>query len=233
MKRTIIQKHPWIPRAAAAVCALALILAVCRVTVVYDAPPRSPDEEDGLADLSVAERYCAENWESRMLPAIEERAIDLPAFLGGVRGDLAALGAQHAARANETSPWSFCLKGRARVLEVENPDKVTKARLLLDVEPYDGQADVKVQISSVIKTNAVRDAVSFLKLDDFSNQVEFAELTKAFNARIQADLITKLDALPLVGKEIDLLGCVSIIDSADAAGEEILIVPIRLDAVGD
>jgi len=225
-----MRKQPWIPRAVIAVCAAALVLAVCRVTVVYDAQPLSGDEENALPELSVAERYCAENWDSTILLAIEERAIGLPAFLGGVRGDLTALGLQHAARANETSPWSFCLNGRARVLEIEEPDKVTKMRLLLDVEPYDGQMDVKVQFSSVIKTNAVRDAVGFLKLDDFANQVEFAELTKAFNARIQADLITRLDAAALVGQEIELLGCVSI---TGAAGEEILIVPVRLRVVGE
>jgi len=225
-----MKKHAWIPRAIIAVCALVLVLAVCRVTVVYDAPPPSSDEENDLLELSVAERYCAENWESLILFAIEERAIDLPTFLSGVHGDLTALGVQHAARANETSPWSFCLMGRARVLEIEEPDKITKTRLLLDVEPYDNQMDVKVQFSSVIKTNAVRDAVGFLKLDDFANQVEFAELTKAFNARIQTDLITKLDAASLVGQEIDLLGCVSI---TGATGEEILIVPVRLIVVGD
>jgi len=225
-----MKKHPWIPRAVGALCALALILAVCRITVVYDAPPRLPEEEGGTADLTVAERYCADNWNSKMLVVIEERAIDLPTFLSGVNGDLKALGTLHAARANETSPWSFCLNGHAKVLEIEEPDKATKTRLLLDVEPYDGQTDVKVQFSSVIKTNAVRDAVGFLKLDDFANQVEFAELTKAFNARIQADLITKLDKASLVGKTIDLMGCVSI---TGAAGEEILIVPVRLDVMED
>ena len=228
-----MKKHPWIPRGLLAVCALALILAVCRVTVVYDAPENPAategDRQTELLQLSVAERYCAENWESKILPSVEERAIDLPTFFGGVQGDLTALGTLHAARANETSPWSFCLKGRAMVLEVEEPDKATKMRLLLDIAPYDGQADVKVQISSVIKTNAVRDAVGFLKLDDFANQVEFAELTKAFNARIQADLITGLDAKSLVGKEIDLQGCVSV---TGAAGEEILIVPVTLSVVG-
>jgi len=225
-----MKKHPWIPRAVLAACALALILAVCRVTVVYDAPPHSAAGESGVADLSVAERFCAENWESKMLPAIEARAIDLSVFLSGVRSDLAALGAQYAERSNETSPWSFCLQGRAKVLDVEEPDRVTRTRLLLDVAPYDGQPDVKVQVSSVIRTNAVRDAVGFLRLDDFANQVEFAELTTAFNARIQADLIQGLDVMSLVGREIDLLGCVSV---TGAAGEEILIVPIRLDVVGD
>ena len=228
-----MKKHPWIPRAAVIVCALALIGAVCRVTVVYDAPANPAAAESGaqadLSQLSVAERYCAENWESKMLPAIRDRAIDLAVFMEGVRGDLAAVGAEYAERSNETSPWSFCLKGRARVLGVEEPAKVTKTRLLLDVAPYDGQADVKVQFSSVIKTNALRDAVGFLKLDDFANQVEFAELTKAFNARVQADLIAETDAESLVGKEIELDGCVSV---TGAAGEEILIVPVRLSVVG-
>ena len=165
-----------------------------------------------------------------MLPAIEGRAIDLPAFAEGIHGDLTALGTLHAERANETSPWSFCLKGRAHVLALEEPEKATKTRLLLDVAPYDGKADMKVQFSSVIKTNAVRDSVGFLKLDDFANQVEFAELTKAFNARIQADLITQTNAGALVGAEIELLGCVSV---TGAPEEEILIVPVRLSSLED
>jgi predicted lipoprotein len=204
---------------------------MCRVTVVRDAPLSAAADDSAAVDLSglsVAERYCAENWELRMLPAIEERATRLDAFIEGVRSDLAALGAQYAERSNETSPWSFCLKGRAVVLDVEEPDKVTKTRLLLDIAPYDGQQDLKVQVSSVIKTNAVRDAVGFLKLDDFANQVEFAELTKAFNARIQADLVAGLDAAALIGAEIELLGCVSITNASD----EILIVPVRLGAAG-
>jgi predicted lipoprotein len=224
-----MKKHPWIFRVLLAACALTLALAVCRVTVVYDAVP-PPVEAGGEAavELTIAERYCADNWESKILPVVEERAIDLYTFVEGLRGDLPALGAAHAARANETSAWSFCLDGRAKVLEVENAEAVTKKRLVLDVAPYDGQADLKAQISSVIKTNAVRDAVGFLKLDDFANQVEFAELTKAFNARLQADLIKGLDAAALVGKEIEVLGCVSV---TGKAGEEVLVVPIRIDVV--
>ncbi len=227
------KKRTWILRGSIAACAAIALLAVCRVTVVYDPQPQAVNgaggEQAAAGQLTVAEQYCADNWDSKMLPTIAERAVALPAFVAGLRGDLAALGAEHAARANETSPWSFCLTGRAKVLAVENPEQITKKRLLLDVEPYDGQADVKVQISSVIKTNAVRDAVGFLKLDDFANQVEFAELTKAFNAKLQASLIKSLDAEALVGKEIELTGCVSV---TGAEKEEVLIVPVQLNAVG-
>ncbi len=225
-------KKRWILRAALTAGAVLLIALFCRVTVVPDAAPSVTTDAEGNvvanAELSVAEGYATDNWEAKILAAIDERAIDPAAFAEGTQSDLAALGAAHAARANETSPWSFCVKGRVKVLGVEDADKKTKTRLLVDVQPYDGQPDMKVQISTVIKTNAIRDAVGFLKLDDFANQVEFAELTKAFNARVQRDVLHGLDAQALVGKEIELTGCVSI----SKPDEEALIVPIRLGEAG-
>ena len=221
MKKTGWAK--WIGIAAAIV----LIAAFCCVTVVPDAAPASSGEA-AAAQLTVAQQYCEDNWGSRILPAIDERAIAPEVLAQGIAGDLDALGAKHAARANETSPWSFCIKGTAKVVGVEEPDSKTKVRLLVDTAPYDGQSDLKVQISSVIKTNAVRDAVGFLKLDDFANQVEFAELTKAFNARIQKDVLAGPDAQALVDKEIALTGCVSLAK----AGEEALVVPVAIAPLG-
>ncbi len=223
-------KRPWILRASIAALALLLIACFCRVTVVYDKAPAAVTDARGnqtvAGELTVAEQYAQDNWTGKVLPAIDERAIEPQAFAAGLKGDFAAMGAEHAARANETSPYNFCIKGRAQVLGIENADSKTKTRLLIDAPPYDGQSDFKVQISTVIKTNAIRDAVGFLKLDDFENQVEFAELTKAFNARVQKDLIKGLDAQALVGKEVTLTGCVSVIKADD----EVLVVPVSIEA---
>ena len=207
---------------------VAFIALFCRVTVVPDAAPSTAVDDKGnlvaARQLSVPEAYAQNNWESRMLPAIDERAIEPASFVEGMKTDLAALGEKYATRANETSPWSFCLKGKVKVLGVENADSKTRTRLLVDVPPYDGEQDMKIQISTVIRTNAIRDAVGFLKLDDFTNQVEFAELTKVFNARVQKDVLQNLDAEALVGKEIELTGCVSV----GKRDEEVLVVPIRI-----
>ena len=218
----------WMLRASLAAVVVLLIGLFCRVTVVPDAaPPGIVDDEGNFVaaqTLSAPEAYARDNWESRILPAIDERAIDPAAFVAGMKADLAALGAKHAARANETSPWSFCLKGKVKVLGVENADSKTRTRLLVEAQPYDGEPDMKIQISTVIRTNAIRDGVGFLKLDDFTNQVEFAELTKAFNARVQKDVLQDLDAQALVGKEIELTGCVSV----GSQDNEVLVVPIRI-----
>lgn len=212
----------WIFRGALVVVLVAAILLVSRVTIVYDDP-------EGTDDLTFAERYTEENWESKMLPTIAERAVDIGTFITDIHQDLDAAGEATGYRTNQTSAWSFCLKGTAQVVGIENAEKASGTRLLLDVAPYDGVADCQLQVSTVIKTNAIRDGVAFLKLDDFENQVEFAELTKAFNARVRQDIIEPLDASELVGKEIELLGCVS---PAGIEAEDLLIIPVQLTVVG-
>ena len=211
---------------ASLLAVLALAAAFCRVTIIWDAPASAGAE----ANLTVAERYCLENWDSKMLPAILEKATDAGEILTAAKQDLSAAGLKYGTRENETSAWNFSVKGEAVVVNIENAEKASKIRLAIDLVPADGTADALIQWSSVIKTNAIRDSVGFLKLDDFANQVEFAELTKAFNARIQQDLITKTNATALKGKTISFTGCVALTKFAEAKDAEI--IPVQLQEVG-
>ena len=222
-----MKKKPtgWI-RWAALLAVLALAAAFCRVTIIWDAPASADTE----AFLSVAQRYCQDNWESKMLPAILERATDAGEILAAAKQDLSAAGLKFGTRENETSAWNFTVKGEAVVVNIESAEKASKIRLAIDLQPADGTADALIQWSTVIKTNAIRDSVGFLKLDDFANQVEFAELTKAFNARVQQDLITKTDATALKGKTISFTGCLALTKFAKAKDAEI--IPVKLSEVG-
>ena len=211
---------------ASLLAVLALAAAFCRVTIIWDAPASAGAE----ANLTVAERYCLENWDSKMLPAILEKATDAGEILTAAKQDLSAAGLKYGTRENETSAWNFSVKGEAVVVNIENAEKASKIRLAIDLVPADGTADALIQWSSVIKTNAIRDSVGFLKLDDFANQVEFAELTKAFNARIQQDLITKTNATALKGKTISFTGCLALTKFAEAKDSEI--IPVQLQEVG-
>ena len=211
---------------ASLLAVLALAVAFCRVTIIWDAPASAGAE----TNLTVAERYCLENWDSKMLPAILEKATDAGEILTAAKQDLSAAGLKYGTRENETSAWNFSVKGEAVVVNIENAEKASKIRLAIDLVPADGTADALIQWSSVIKTNAIRDSVGFLKLDDFANQVEFAELTKAFNARIQQDLITKTNATALKGKTISFTGCLALTKFAEAKDAEI--IPVQLQEVG-
>lgn len=212
----------WIVVAAA----LALIAAFCRVTIVWDAPASGADADN----LTVAQQYCLDNWDSKMLPTILEKATDTATILTAAKQDLSAAGQKYGTRENETSAWNFCVKGEGTVINIENAEKASKIRLAVDLQPEDGVADAMIQWSSVIKTNAIRDSVGFLKLDDFANQVEFAELTKAFNARVQQDLIKKTDATALKGKRVSFTGCVALTKMDQPSDAEI--IPVQLSEVG-
>lgn len=214
---------------------VALVALTCRVTFIPDEKPEASVNEAGetvvAEKLTAMERYSAEIWDEKIIPAIHERAVPIETFVANVTGDLNAAGEKYGNRANETSPWSFCVRGKAVVLEIENADKPNKTNLLLDVAPFDGQADCKMHFGKVFPSNtknAIRDGVGFLKLDDFANQVEFADLTTAFNNKIKEEIILRHAADEYLGRTVSFFGCVSL---QDAALDSLAIIPVELNAV--
>ena len=215
---------------------IVLIAFTCRVTVIPDEALQTTVNAEGqtvtIQKLSVAEQYCADHWDSKIVPTIKERAVDMALFVKDVETDLTASGLKYGNRANETSAWSFCVKGDVKVLDIENPEKPNKTLLILDLAPYDGQPDCKLFYGRVFSSNinhAIRDGVGFLHLDDFANQVEFADLTNAFNNKVKTDVIAKHEASDLKGKEFTFYGCISL---TDATYDHLVVVPVELTVAG-
>lgn len=214
---------------------IVLVALTCRVTIIPDEVPETMVNAAGetvtVEKLSVTEQYCVDNWDSKIIPAIHERAVDAPQFLQDVTVDLNAAGEKYGNRANETSAWSFCVKGEAKVVEIENADKPNKTNLLLDLPPYDGSVDMKLHFGKVFPSNiknAIRDGVGFLRLDDFANQVEFADLTTAFNNRVKNSIILEQNAQDFLNKTVSFYGCVSL---QDAKPDSLVIIPVGLKVV--
>lgn len=231
MKKQKKRIMPWIVLGLAAVFAA----CVCRVTVIPDEAPEMTINEAGetvvVEKLTVAQQYCIDNWESKIIPSIHERAVEFPEFLSDVASDLDAAGNKYGNRANETSPWSFCVKGEGRVIGLENADKPNKTVLLLDISPFDGIADIGVHYGKVFPSNiknAIRDGVGFLKLDNFANQVEFADLTTAFNTKVKDAVFSINGAEGLSGKLVSVYGCISL---QDVKPESLVVVPVELSVL--
>ncbi len=222
----------WIGLAAAA----AIVALTCRVTVIPDEVPETYVNASGeivvVEKLTVAEQYCVDHWDNKIMPAVKERAKDAAQLIADTTADLNAAGESYGNRANETSAWSFCVSGTAKVLGLENAEKATKTTLLLDLAPFDGQADCQLHYGTVFSSkikNAIRDGVGFLRLDDFANQVEFADLTTAFNNKVKKDILSRQTADELVGRDLSFYGCLSL---TAALPENYIIVPIELEITG-
>ena len=221
---------------AGVVALVTLVALTCRVTVIPDEAVQTTVNAAGetvvVEKLSRTEQYCLDNWDSKIVPTVKERSVPMVNFVQDVETDLNAAGEKYGNRANETSAWSFCVQGDAKVIDIENAEKPNKTLLILDLAPFDGKGDCKLFYGKVFSSNiknAIRDGVGFLRLDDFENQVEFADLTNAFNNKVKADVLSRYPAADLQGKELNFYGCLSL---TEATFDNLVVIPVTFTVAG-
>ena len=181
-------------------------------------------EEDRIAKEGFsAENYVNGIWESDFLPTLEENAVEIGQLLSEIDADEAAAIEQYGHRTS-SGPYSFMTRGEAQVLTVDRESRVGLAHL--DLQPFDGEADIYLAIGPVLRGNALRDAVGFIAFNDFTNQVEFAQVSDALKDRADAEVITPFAIDDHVGETIRFLGAFTFDDR-----EEIVIMPVRLEVV--
>ena len=95
--------------------------------------------------------------------------------------------------------------------------------MTLKINGYEGPVVVKMQIGSVYKGSAVRDCLSFIKYEDYTNQVEWAKVSQAIHEVVDKDIVKKLDLASIQGKTISFVGCFSV-----NGDKEILITPVEV-----
>jgi predicted lipoprotein len=70
----------------------------------------------------------------------------------------------------------------------------------------------------------LRDALPFICFNDFVNQLEFADVSKALHQRVMDEVISKTDLASAVGKTINFAGAFTLSDIS-----KIVITPVKLE----
>ncbi|MGT3180647.1 DUF2291 family protein [Yersinia enterocolitica] len=65
-----------------------------------------------------------------------------------------------------------------------------------------------LQLGPIVKGNAIRDASTFIRFEDFKNQVQYAQLSKALSKRALQD-VAKPDA-SWIGQQVEVLAAVTV-----------------------
>lgn len=81
---------------------------------------------------------------------------------------------------------------------------------------------IPLQLGPVVKGNAVRDSLTFVKFDQFRNQVQFAQFSKELNRRAVAELASP--DLSWVDQTVDLVAAITV-----ANGQVVSAVPLELE----
>ena len=162
-------------------------------------------------------------WSSQAIPELEKKAVDLPQFLTESNGDLKTLAGKYGRYSmGDKGELSYVVKGQGKVMEVNQEKKA--GFMTVKIDGYDGPVVIKLQIGSVYKGSAVRDSLSFIKYEDYKNQVDWAKVSQSIHDVINKDVIGKQDLTTITGKTVVFTGCFSV----GADQKEILITPVEL-----
>ena len=198
--------------------ALALLLLMASGCVPWTVRPI--EEPTTRKELTPA-AYVESIWSSKLLPRVMESAVDARVLLDAL-GPSADEATKRYGRREGGGPWYFTVKGSGRVVNVDTRSRT--GLMLVDVAPFDGRAEVSIQIGPVLRGTSLRDATGIVQFTDFVNQLQFADVANELNARV-------MQALP-VGVTDGRGRAVTFAGTAAGATEAPLIrelVPVRLE----
>ena len=156
------------------------------------------------------------------MPELTGKAVDLGEFLKEANGDLGSLADKYGKYSmGDSGELTYTVKGTGTVTEVQTEKKA--GYIAIKLEGYDGSEEIKIQVGSVIKGSSVRDALSFIKFGDYTNQEEYAAVSQSINDVIMEKVINPETASGLNGKTIEFTGCFTVKDDTT-----ILITPVVL-----
>ena len=120
-----------------------------------------------------------------------------------------------------TGSYSFMVNGEAEIISLNKESRVGTLELKLSKD-YDAQ--IFITIGPVIKKDSVRDAVKFIKFNDFVNQLDFAGVSRIIKTRVMNEIIGPLNLNNIVGKQINFEGAITF-----DRNDKIFITPTMLD----
>lgn len=206
------------------------MLSACKLfTVVKDS--KDKDSKQGVAfyfdDKSFdANKFIDSEWSSKVMPTMDKRSVEVSEVTKELKSNVENAGKKYGIRSGqEGNAWNFIVKGKGKVLAVNKQSK--NGTLDIDLEPYDGKADLKIQIGTVIKGTAIRDSLDFIKFDDYKNQMVFAEISNAIHKRINEEILSKVNFDNSKDKEVDFVGAFTF-ESLD----KIVVTPVKIEIAG-
>ncbi len=154
-------------------------------------------------------------WDSQIVPEITGEATDLATLLTESEGKPSSVADKYAVG---SSKKCFAVKGTGTVASVKDGNN---GALIVTLDGYSGDAEISIQVGPVYKGTTIRDSLSFLSAQDFTNQVEWAEISSSINAKVASSVVADLDTASAAGKKITFTGTFS--------GDTVTITPVQLE----
>jgi predicted lipoprotein len=181
-------------------------------------------------------------WDSQLIPAFNESAVDLPRILSEIepdsngtvhKDDLIAIAEQYGL-ITVGEAHVYMVQGTGEIISVNAESSLGTAEIKLD--GYEGPIKVMLYIGTRIPSDntSVRDAVGFISFGDFKEQTEYGKASTEINKRVLSTVLGDIVRENLVGKTISFKGAFTIrtFNLLNIDVSEIEIVPVEFE-LGD
>jgi predicted lipoprotein len=200
-----------------------LCLTACKPWTIR--PIDSREKKPGASAREFnADTYVDSLWQSKIVPLIIEKAVNLPALLTAFDTDIEAARKQFG-RGEADSPIHFFVKGQGRINHVERRSQ--NRAVSLDFPGYRGSTEVVIQVGPALRGTSIRDAVVFIQFNQFVNQLEFAEVGNKLNDRVLTSVVKDFDLTKAQGRQVSFYGVFTFGDRS-----KIVITPVKLELGG-
>jgi predicted lipoprotein len=200
-----------------------LTLTACKPWTIR--PIESKEQKPAAAAREFnADAYVDSIWESKLVPLVIEKAVDLSTLLSAFDADLEAARKQYSS-GDAGGTAHFIVKGEGRVSRVNASSQ--NRTVALSLPNYQGKAEVVLQVGPVFRGTALRDAIGFIQFNQFVNQLQFADVGNKLNDRVATAVVKDFDLATAQGQQLGFYGAFTLSDRS-----KIVITPVKLEAGG-
>ena len=205
--RTLRKK--FVPALVVFMCAILLPLSGCKIVPNDQRAKADGSSANQMAEGFNAASYVDSVWDSKLIPHFDSKASDLATVIAAIKTDLDAAGHQYGHRAAaEGSPWSFAVKSSGKIVSVNTESRA--GTIVVEIGSNSGPQQVTLQIGPVVKGTSIRDSLPFFTFGNVTNQIEFAQVGRAFNEHALKEIEKPLATLKTPGAMLEFKGSISV-----------------------
>lgn len=210
----------WAPCCAA--LGLGVLLASCRFVPTAEVKAMGDTSlMHGEASFDPAKKVAA-IWAAKVIPYFEQKAGPFVEVRDVAAKSPDEAGAKYGYRPkSDSAPWTLMVKIDGRIVAADTESRA--ATIGVDATGQ-GKADATVQIGPAMFGTSIRDALSFVSFNDFTNQIDFARFGDAFNAYVNRETLAKLPRNDLIGRKVTLIGAYTL----DSSGQLPVVTPVEI-----
>lgn len=143
-------------------------------------------------------------WDAKLIPYAQAKAAPYPELARAIAAAPEQAVHDHGFRAPNADAKA-ALYTRIEGVIVGGDSKSRVGTIEVDVDG-DGKPDVTVQIGPILRGTVLRDSLDFVSFDSFTNQIDYADFSKALNARVRDQVLKGLPREGLIGRHVSLVG---------------------------